>query len=224
MTRRLAMLHTGPVVIPTLADLARRHLPGIKVVHLLDDTIVADIEAAGGTAPTSVLRRLELLGRAGVEAGAEAVMVTCSSISEATAGMQEALGVPVHRIDEAMADQAVATGRRIGVVATLPTTLRPTCALIAERATLAGVEVELSQVLAREAFELVSAGDGEGHDRVLREVVTDLAADVDVVVLAQASMARAVESLDVPVPVLSSPELGVLRVRDHLATTGPLGA
>lgn len=217
MTQTLALLHTGPVVIAPMKALAARHLPGVRVVNLLDDCIVSDIESAGGVVPQHVLTRLSLLGRAAVEAGADAVLLTCSSISQTSDAISAEIGVPVYRIDEAMADKAVAEGPRIAVVATLPTTLEPTCALIQERAALAGVEVTIERALCREAFELVSAGDGEGHDRVVRETVATLTERADVVVLAQASMARAVEGLESDVPVLASPELGILRTREALS-------
>ena len=217
MTQTLALIHTGPLVIPPLKALTAEHLPGVRVVNLLDDRIVADIEAAGGEVPPSVTERLYLLARAAVWAGADAILLTCSSISPLAHQVGAVVGVPVLRIDEAMADAAVAAGRRIAVVATLPTTLEPTCGLIRERAARAGVEVSIARALCREGFELASAGDGDGHDRVVRAAVERLAGEADVVVLAQASMARAVTGLSVGVRVLSSPELGVLRTRDALA-------
>jgi Asp/Glu/hydantoin racemase len=193
------------------------HLPDVRIVNFLDDGIVADIERAGGVVPEQVINRLFLLGRAAVQAGADAVLLTCSSISQTSTALSEQIGVPVFRIDEAMADAVVAAGPMIAVVATLPTTLEPTCALIQERAELAGVEVTITRALCREAFDLVSAGDGEGHDRVIRETVSSLSDEVDVVVLAQASMARALQGVDFGTPVLASPELGMLRMREMLA-------
>jgi aspartate/glutamate racemase len=217
----LAMLHTGPVVIPPLKALAQTHLPGVRVVNLLDDSIVAEIER-NGAIPDTVRDRMDHLGRCAVAAGADAVLVTCSSISQLAEPVQAAIGIPVYRIDEAMADEAVLRGPRIGVVATLATTLEPTCALIEERARLAGAAVTIDRALCREAFDLVNAGDGEGHDRVLKAAIEGLVADHDVIVLAQASMARIRDALDVPVPVLTSPELGVARVRENLEAQGLL--
>jgi Asp/Glu/hydantoin racemase len=215
MTQTLAMIHTGPVVIAPFKALAAQHLPGVRIVNYLDDRIVADIEGSDGI-PDSVRTRLALLGKAAVESGADAILFTCSSVSQLAKGVEDAVGIPVYRVDEAMADAAVAAGTRIGVIATLPTTLGPTCELIEERASLTGAEISIERVLAREAFDLVSSGDGAGHDRVVREAIAGLADKVDVVVLAQASMARALDGFDPGVPVLSSPELGVLRTQQAL--------
>lgn len=207
---RLSFIHTGAVVIPTFAALSAEHLPGVEVQHLLDSTLVPDLgrDAEG----TGVRERLEALGSAAVAAGASAIVLSCSSIGGYAQGLSETLGVPVLRIDEAMADQAVALGSRIAVVATLPTTLVPTATLLRERAAAAGAEVELTEQVIEGAFEAVCGGDVATHDRLVGEAIVTLARSNDVVVLAQASMASAAAAVTVAVPVLTSPELGVTRV------------
>ena len=60
------------------------------------------------------------------------------------------------------------------------------------------------------------SGDGAKHDTLVFAALNDLARKVDVIVLAQASMARVVDSLtpsQKPVPILASPRLAV----EHLA-------
>jgi Asp/Glu/hydantoin racemase len=123
----------------------------------------------------------------------------------------------VLRVDEPMADEAVATGSRIGVVATLPSTLEPTVALIRSRATAVGRDVELTSQVVEGAFQAVMSGDGAKHDALVGDAIKQLATTVDVIVLAQASMARVVDALPAeakPVPILSSPRSAV----EHLAT------
>lgn len=211
---RISFLHTGAVVIPTFAELAASHLPGVEVQHLLDDKIVADL----GTDPGGrhVADRLGTLGRTAVAAGAEALVFSCSSISQYAGPLQEELGIPVLRIDEAMADRAVATGRSIAVIATLPTTLAPTAALLRERADLTGVRIKLTEVLVEGAFAAVSSGDRAQHDALVAAAVREQTERNDVVVLAQASMAGAAADLDGDVPVLTSPELGIRQVANTL--------
>lgn len=211
--RRVALLHTGAVVIPVFAGLTAEQWPGVEVLNLLDDKIVADLrnEERRG----SVAGRVRDLVHAAASSGAEAVVLTCSSISGLAGEVAAAVGVPVLRIDEAMADEAAAIGGRIAVIATLPTTLEPTCALLAERLGRAGVNAEVEQVLVEGAFAAVSAGDRAEHDRLVGDAVRAAAARSDVVVLAQASMASAAAG-DHPVPVLSSPAAGVARARTVL--------
>jgi aspartate/glutamate racemase len=212
---RIAFLHTGAVVIPPVTEQARAVLPDVTFVNYLDDRIVADLGDAERAA--SVADRLVHLAEAARDAGADVLMLTCSSISAYAAPTAERAGIPVLRIDEAMADQAVRTGQRIAVIATLPTTLAPTVALLRERAALAGVQPTIVEEVVDGAFAAVSGGDRPQHDRLVAAAVERLAADADAVVLAQASMASAAEAAVVAVPVLTSIEPGIARLGELIA-------
>jgi Asp/Glu/hydantoin racemase len=115
-----------------------------------------------------------------------------------------------------MADKAVQLGDRIGVVATLPTTLNPTTDLVKRRAAVAGKEVEVISKLCEGAFDALMSGDAGKHDAMVAAALKELSSQVDVIVLAQASMARVVDTLDAAdrkVPILSSPSIAI----EHLA-------
>jgi hypothetical protein len=65
------------------------------------------------------------------------------------------------------------------------------------------------------AFDALAGGDQGRHDELVRAGLAELAGDVDVVVLAQASMARIFAALPEEerlVPILSSPRLGMEHV------------
>jgi hypothetical protein len=118
-----------------------------------------------------------------------------------------------------MAEKAVAEGRKVGVLATLSTTLAPTVDLVRRKAAEAGREIEIVEHLCEGAFEAVMAGDGATHDRFVGAAITEAMRGVDAIVLAQASMARVVSALPpeaIPAPVFSSPERGVERAGDVL--------
>lgn len=217
--RRVAFIHTGAVVIPMVAAEAATLLPGVEIVNYLDDRIVADLSR--DEAP-SVPARIAQLARAARDAGAEAVMLTCSSISTLAAPTAAAVGIPVLRIDEAMADAAVtaAGDGRIAVLATLPTTCAPTAALLRERADRAGTRPRIDAEVIDDAFAAVAGGDRDRHDRLVAHAVERAAAGADVVVLAQASMASAAAAAASTVPVLTSVALGVERLARTLDATG----
>jgi Asp/Glu/hydantoin racemase len=151
------------------------------------------------------------------EGGADAVMVTCSSIGPGVKEARAVFDFPVLRVDEPMAESAVQTGKRIGVAATLSTTLEPTMQLIEETAAARGQAVDILPCLCRGAFEAVLAGDTERHDSMVTEALASLRERADVIVLAQASMARVVAKLAPGgTPILSSPELALEHVRRTL--------
>jgi Asp/Glu/hydantoin racemase len=203
---------------PLFTDLCQLHLPEASIFHMVDESLIQDTVRAGYLRKVTI-RRVAALVDSAVEAGADAVLVTCSSIGVAVERAAERHDVPVLRVDEAMAIKGVNQARTIGVLATLRTTLEPTSDLLRRKAAEAGRDVKLVECLCEEAFPAVMAGDTETHDRLLRKALTEDLKDVDTIVLAQASMARVVASLPegaLKAEVLSSPELGVLSVRQAL--------
>src|SRR5690606_5902524 len=103
---------------------------------------------------------------------------------------------------------AVQKGKRIGVIATLRTTLEPTANLVQRRAALVGKEIEINARLCEGAFEALMGGDAAKHDELVAKALRQLMQEVDVILLAQASMARVVDTLadeDKGVPILASP-------------------
>ena len=213
----VAFIHTSHVLIPLFSRLAREILPEFETFHMTDESLIRNTIRAGHLTATTRRRLLSMVGSAR-EGGADAVMVTCSSIGEAAALARDLFDFPVFRIDEALAQAAVQSGSRIGVAATLRTTLDPTMRLLKETAARQGREIALVPSLCDGAFEAVIAGDTERHDRILMESLNLLRTKVDVVVLAQASMARVVDRMQLAggPPMFSSPELALKEAREVL--------
>ena len=216
MPTKLALIHTSPSLTPMFQTLCARLIPGVEVFHMVDESLIRNTVAAGKLEKVTVRRVIALVDSAGA-AGADAVLLTCSSIGEAATIAAELFDFPVLRVDDAMAEKAVGMGTRIGVLATLRTTLAPTAELVRKKAN--GSAVTIVDVLCEGAFEAVMAGDGATHDAIVGSALLKLMGEVDVVVLAQASMARVLGTMapeSLTVPVLSSPELAVRRVADVL--------
>ena len=214
--KKLGLVHTSATLVPVFAALCKEKLPNVDVFNIADDSLVKGIREAGSLTAT-ISRRVAGYLESAELAGADYIMVTCSSIGPAVEAGAKLMGVPVLRVDQPMADKAVATGERIGVIATLSTTLEPTADLIQRRAALAGKKIELTSRLVEGAFEALMTGDGATHDAKVSAALKQLSQQVDVIVLAQASIARVVEALapeDTRVPILASPGIAV----DYLAT------
>jgi Asp/Glu/hydantoin racemase len=214
--KTLGLVHTSATLVPVFAQLCKDKLPGVEVFNIADDSLVKGIIAAGSLTPT-IARRVASYLESAELAGADYIMVTCSSIGPAVEAGAKLIGVPVLRVDQPMADKAVATGKKIGVIATLRTTLEPTADLIQRRADKAGMKIELTSRLCEGAFEALMSGDAVTHDAKVAAALKELSQQVDVIVLAQASMARVVDTLapaDKRVPILASPGIAV----DYLAT------
>lgn len=205
--KTLGLIHTSATLIPVFQELCKEYLPGVNTFNIVDDSIVRNIRERGELTPAISKRVADYIASA-EDSGADYILVTCSSIGAAVEAAAEHTGVPVLRVDQPMADLVVQTGKRIGVIATLQTTLGPTSDLVQRRAALAGKEIELTSVVVDGAFEALMAGDAATHDTLVADALRKLSKSVDVILLAQASMARVVDTLidaDKIVPIVASP-------------------
>ena len=216
--KTVVVVHTGPATLQPIKQQFEDLLPDVRVVNLMDDSLLNDAITAGHLTEAITGRLFSYL-QLGQNMGATVLLNACSSVGEAASAARAAISVPIVKIDDAMAEQAVATGARIGIVATVRTTLEPTVRLIRAKAAKVGKTPEVIEALAEGAFEALLAGRADQHDDILRRTIQSLVGRVDVIVLAQASMARLAPALaDLGVPVLSSPRSGVEAVKRVLAT------
>ena len=213
--KTLALVHTSATLVPVFARLCQEKLPNVDTFNIVDDSLVRAIRTRGSLT-ADIARRVASYLESAESGGADQVLVTCSSIGPAVDAAAPFVGVPVLRVDQPMADRAVQLGNRIGVIATLATTLEPTADLVRRRAVLADKRIALTARLCEGAFEALMSGDAAQHDAKVAAALRELSQQVDVIVLAQASMARVVEALpeaDRRVPILASPALAI----EHLS-------
>lgn len=218
MGKKLACIHTSCFIVGELKALMKSCLrPETEVTNVCDDGLLRDVLKAGGLTP-GVVRRVCQYAIAAEESGSDAIMIGCSSINLIPQLIQPLLRVPVFSIDEAMAERAVQLGRRIGLVATVPTTVAPSTRLIQEKARVMGKEVTITPTLVEAAFSYLQDGQRDRHDQVIYEKIKTLQEHVDIVVMAQVSMSRMEEFLRerVAVPVLTSGKSGFMRAQEIL--------
>ena len=216
--KTLGLIHTSATLVPVFQQLCSQYLPNVKVFNIVDDSLIKNVISCGELTPTNARRVVNYVGSAEV-AGADFILVTCSSIGAAVEAAADLTGVPVLRVDQPMADKAVQIGKRIGVVATLSTTLQPTSDLVKRRAAVAGKTIELETVLCEGAFDALMSGDTATHDAMVAKALRELSARTDVIVLAQASMARVADGLapeDKKVPILASPGIAIQHIASIL--------
>ncbi|MCF8471028.1 MAG: aspartate/glutamate racemase family protein [Parvibaculum sp.] len=204
----IAFLHTAAVHIETFNELARELAPDVKITHAVREDLLIAAEKAGGVTPAISIKTQEALLALG-EGGARVVVCTCSTLgaeAEKAAGEAE---IPVMRIDRPMADRAVREGARIGICAALAPTIAPTRALIASSAARARRDCTMREFLFDDVWPAFRAGRLDDYYAGIAARLADAAKDVDLLVLAQASMAPAARLAGVlSVRVLSSPRIG----------------
>jgi Asp/Glu/hydantoin racemase len=220
MNDTLVLVHTVSPLLAVFDALAEELLPGVRLMHVLDEPLLEQVRQRGHLAVEDSAR-LQAHVKLAEQVGAQVVLVTCSTISPCVDDIAPDARIPLFKIDAAMIVQAGAQGTRIGVVATNETTLEPTRQLLQAQADACGKAIEIELVLVEHALPALLAGDGETHDRLVKEATLVLAGHVDVVVLAQASMARVlnvISETERAIPLLTSPHLALGRIKKLLTS------
>lgn len=185
--------------------------PDIQVYNIMDDSLLLDTRKYGGMTPTIASRMLNY-AKAAENSGADGVMVTCTSVNHATKMIRPLLNIPVINIEEPVAEMAAASGKRIGVLGTIPTSPGAISWEIEESAARLGKEIEIVPVVVDGAFDVLQSGDRDKHDEMVCEALYKLAKEVDCVVFAQISMSLLKHEV-VEVPVLKIGTSGFEKIK-----------
>lgn len=222
---KVALVYTSTT--PELIELVEQEVGAVlpketEIISYQDPSILAEVRDAGYvTAPPAA--RLVGMYMEAVSAGADAIFNLCSSVGEVADAAQDIArytGIPIVRVDEEMCREAVRQGKKIGVMATLPTTLEPTKNTILRVAREMNRKVELVDALVDGAFGL----DQEQFKQLMTEYAGKIADQVDVILFAQGSMAYCEGYIHEKFgkTVLSSPRFGAAALKEALVKKGLL--
>lgn len=209
-------VYTGQGLAPLVQDEFRRVFPQGRLINIIDDSLIHDVLEAQ-MVTSALQRRLFQYFVCAQDTGADLIVSTCSSVGEAAEAAQPFLDIPIRRIDWAMAEQAVRRFTKVGVLATLPSTLEPTMRLLERIAAEESRPIEVVSGLAEGAYQALVGGQPEVHDARITEAAEALVPQVEALVLAQGSMARMQAALEgaTRLPVLSSPRLCFETLREE---------
>jgi len=216
MGKKVFMIHTSAVSYNELRGLFAKHLPGVQVQSIIDDSLLEEVKTVGHITP-DIIGRMCAYFRIAEQQGADLIFNQCSSVGEAAEIAAKTVNVPMLRVDRPMAEKAVQLGKRIAVVATVASTVEPSCAIVRRAAEEAGKDVEIIPYLIDGALDILMKEGQEKHNKFVLDVLKKCEQEVDVIVLAQGSMTVLIPELGViEKPVLTSPEMGVLRAKEML--------
>lgn len=217
--KHIALLHTVRSVYETFGDQLRAAFPGEELLlsNTLDEFLAADANRRGEFTLANTQRLLLLLQAKDLE-GADLILTTCSTLTPAVEAIRPLLATPVVAIDDAMMAQAVQAGSRILVLATAGSAMGPAVRKLHTEAAKAAKEIQIVEMPCPAAFQAIQAMDRPRHDQLLRDAAHHIDHTVDVVVLAQASMAHLRQDIETICgrPVLASPQLCLEQVRQQL--------
>ncbi|HTH42124.1 MAG TPA: aspartate/glutamate racemase family protein [Terracidiphilus sp.] len=216
--KTIGIIHAIHLTIGAMKPFLERFIPDVEVMHLCDDTIQRDnLAAPVGTIPKHNYFRFAQYAHNMQESGVELILLACSTFNYAAELARPMIDIPILQIDRPMMELAVMQGKRVGLLATLPSTLPSSERLLRIVAAEKNRPVEITTVLRPEAFEAVSKGDTETHNRILLEEIERLSGKVDSIVMAQLSMSALAPHLGkTAVPVYNSGTTGFGYIREKL--------
>lgn len=209
----LTLIHATPLAMEPIQTAFARLWPQAVLHDVLDNGLTAALK----TAPHTVNPRFEALARYAQLAGSDAVLFTCSAFGAAIAAARQAVPLPLLKPNEAMFDDALASGGRVALLATF----EPAIASMRDEFTVASAQagraVSLVTVHVPGAMDALNAGHADLHDQLIAEAAATLPPH-DALMLAQFSMARAAPAVATRTgaPVLTSPDSAVQRLRRML--------
>ena len=207
--KKIAMLHTSSATLAMMQQLIADIMPEVEVMHLVEESMIKQVMKAGGVTPNIAARIADYVHIA-EKADCDIFITACSSIGTAVEQCQFLTPLQLARIDSAMVKEAIEKGERIAVLATVATTLKPTLDYVQRKIQESGKPRAVTPILMEEAFHALLAREMDTHDRIVADGLKTAFSQADVVMLAQASMARVLQQLPTPpVPVLTSPESGI---------------
>lgn len=216
--KTLGVIHASHITIKAMEPYIKQYIPQVQIMHLCDDTIQRDnIKAGPGVIPKVNYFKFAQYAHNLEEVGVDLILLACSTFNYAAELGRPLVDTPIAQIDRPMMEKAVRTGKKIGMLATLVTTVPSSERLLDIAAAEAGVEIERKTVLCSEAFEAYSKGDIELHNKILMEAIDELSDEVDCIVMAQLSMSALAPYLkETRVPVYNSGETCFIKVREIL--------
>jgi len=216
--KKLGIIHAALITTRVVQKYIDEIIPEVEVVHWLDDTIQnTNFACPPGVIPAKNYAKFVQGALSLEEYGADLILLACSTFNRAVEFARPMVKTPLLQVDRPMMDLAVRNGRRIGLLATVPTTVPASERLLRLAAEEAGREIEIQTRLCSEAFQVLKAGNPEKHNEMLLQEIDVLSRSVDAIVLAQISMTALEPRLTATkVPVYNSGRTGFARVRELL--------
>ena len=207
---RITLVHALKHSIEPIEASFAKLWPDARLINLMDDSLSADL-ARDGRLTDAMTERFLGLGRYAAGTGSDAILFTCSAFGPCIEAVARAHApMPVLKPNEAMIEEAVTKGRRIGLLSSFPPTL-------ASMPREFPASIEIVPKLVEGAMAALDRGDRATHDRLVVEASRGLR-DCDLIALAQYSMAPAAEWVATATgrPVLTTPDSAVMKLKQLL--------
>lgn len=207
MTKKIGLVHATMNSVDPILHAFRTLHPNVDLINVMDEGLIWELNETNQITHSMIRRLIDIASKA-EDAGADAILLTCSSFSPYVPEFKHLFNVPVLSSDESMLNEAVNKGTKIGVIATVGKAGPTTTNLLYQTAKEQGKTIEVETIVITEAFQALQRGNQAKHDELIHEAINKLTTTSDVILLAQYSMSRALDSYEKgSTPILTGPEV-----------------
>ncbi len=216
MSLRIVLIHAVPMAIEPIKCAFNELWPEPEIVNLFDDSLSVD-RAKSNVLTTGMEKRFYDLGNYAESIGADGILFTCSAFGPAIDKVAYNLTIPVLKPNEAMFEQALNTGHKIGMLATFEQSIASMSREFCKIRDSLSATGSLDTKLVEGAMEFLRQGNQTKHNELIAKTAATLK-HCDVLMLAQFSMVSAKSAVfkELNIPVLTAPEAAVKKLRGIL--------
>ena len=215
--KKIGVIHATEAAVEPLRTSFSRLMPEAQLIEIVNQSLFELSNRPEGT-DAFARRVFARVVFEAADAGAEGILIACNAYTSFVPMLEGFLDIPIIAVDRPMLERAVNDGTKIGVIATNPAGGPSAQAQMEIISKQFGKKPEFAVEIVEEALKVLKAGDTDRHDMLIAAAGRRLVdKGCDVIVLAQISMARAAVTMqELKIPVLTSPDEGVLALRNAI--------
>jgi len=216
-TPRIFLVHAVDVSMAPASDSFKKQWPEASIVNLLDESLAIDM-LAHGKMTSEMIARFARLGQYCVDAGADAILFTCSAFGEAINHLKTLQKIPILTSNEALFEELLVRKDTAALLTTFQPSLQALRDEFLSMAAERGVgDAEIDSYLVEGALDALLERKQNVHDLLIAERVNCLS-QYSTVVLGQFSMAAASShpAIKTGARILTTPDCAVRKLKKLL--------
>ena len=210
---RIFLVHAVDVSMAPASSSFKKLWPEASIVNLLEESLAIDMLADGKMTPRMV-ERFARLGQYCVDAGADAILFTCSAFGEAINNLKILQRIPILTPNQALFEELLQIGGKAAMLTTFTPSVQALRSELSDMAAALGIKPDVDSFMVEGALDALLAQRGHEHDRLIAHRVNDLS-QYPTIVLGQFSMAQAALHPEVKTSarILTTPDCAVRKLK-----------
>src|SRR5690606_16009166 len=113
MSIKIGLVHATMNSVQPILHAFHSHHPSVDLINVMDEGLIWELNRTNEITQDMTRRLIDIASKAEA-AGADAILLTCSSFSPNVEGFKHLFSVPIISSDESMLNEAVKIGGKIG--------------------------------------------------------------------------------------------------------------